>query len=169
MNKITIKSIKAALENFHEPVCRIIVISAPSDRKYERELVSLLRSSNILCWEDEDMLPGQTVDLAREKAYQEADFILILISNAANSYEGDYQAKIKEALRAKKEKMDGAIKEIAVCIEPCELPSSLRGSQPLEIFRENGSERLIMAWETEFTRRKRFKVQAIRKLDSIWS
>ena len=135
------------------PNLRVAILAHEIDRTEARKLVQLFRKNAILCWTEDELLPGQDWRLETERAYREADFILVLISKKSVHLESVYQKHIKTALEAGSEKPESGIKTIPVRLDECNIPFVLREIYSVNWWEKNASLRLILAWAKEWQRR----------------
>src|SRR5688572_16546418 len=123
---------------------KVFLCHAHEDKQAVREIYKRLVAKRVDAWLDEEkLLPGQDWDAEIMKALQESDAIIICLSKTSVSREGYVQREIKEALDKAKEKPSGTIFVIPAKLDDCEVPSYLKNWHWVELFSENGYERLI--------------------------
>ncbi len=83
------------------------------------------------------------------KAIRNSSVVIVCLSKNSITKEGYIQKEIKIALDAADEKPEGTIYIIPVRLEECEVPQRLKGMQWVDLFEENGYDKLI----TSFRRR----------------
>lgn len=142
-----------ALRGYNFPKLRIAVLAHECDLDIAEKLVSLFRRSDILCWTEEQLLPGQDWVLETARAYREADFILVMLSARSTELEGIYQKNIRTAREAGSVKPDSGIKTIPVHLDECETPFILRDLYRVDLWEKSAMIRLVLAWATEWQRR----------------
>ncbi len=148
---------------------RIAVVAGKSDLSVSDDLVKLFRANGILCWTEKDLLPGSDRNLAIKKAYEEADFILILLSRASVSKQGEFQRQIRVAIDANGVMPESGIKVIPICLETCDLPWDLEKLYYVDASQPNAMKRLVLAWANEWHRRNQAKDWPKIKYQSYWS
>lgn len=111
-----------------------------------RELYSVLTQEGFDVWFDEESLvPGQVRQLAIETALRNSDAIIICLSQIAVEREGFIQKEFKFALDKALEIPEDRIFLIPLRLEECNIPNRLAHLQWVDIFNENGYERLVRA------------------------
>jgi tetratricopeptide (TPR) repeat protein len=123
----------------------------------ERVYDSLIAAGYAPWMDARDILPGEKWGTAIKTALRESDFFLVFLSSDSVDKRGFLQKEIKEALDIWKEKLEEDIYLIPVRLEPCNSPASLSEFQWVDLFKEDGWERLIKALTAEIGRRKRSK------------
>lgn len=123
---------------------RVFLCHASWDKPYVRDLYKRLVREGIDAWLDQEkLLPGQNWRVEIPKAVQEADVVVICLSNKSITKEGYIQKEIKFALDSAEEKPDGTIFLIPARIEDCPVPEKLSHWQWVDLFEENGYSRLL--------------------------
>ena len=151
---MVVASVQHALSGRDFPNLRVAVLAHHCDQPVAIELIELFQRSGILCWTEEQLLPGQDWELEIHKAYRKADFILILLSEASVQSTGMFQKQIKMALDAGSFMPEGGIKTIPIRLDECEVPFILRDLICLDLWRSDAMIRLVLAWAKEWQRRK---------------
>jgi len=127
-------------------MAQIFLCYARLDQQQVEGLYNRLSDSGFKPWMDKkDILPGEKWELAIQKAIRSSDFFLACLSANSVNRRGVIQKEIKEALDIWKEKLDSDIYLIPVRLEDCEVPESLRCFQWVNLFEEDGWERLVKA------------------------
>ncbi|GMV34476.1 MAG: toll/interleukin-1 receptor domain-containing protein [Chloroflexi bacterium CFX1] len=138
---------------------KIFLSYASEDRGKASELHSHLLSLGAAPWLDvENLLPGQDWKMEIAKALDEADLVLLCLSNHSISREGYVQKEMRLALDRALEIPPGEIFLIPARFEPVELPYSLRDYQAVDLFAEDGMKRLVMSLNL---RAKRIKARPL--------
>ncbi|GJQ53356.1 MAG: hypothetical protein HKUEN02_22030 [Anaerolineaceae bacterium] len=116
---------------------RVFLCHASQDKLVARELYQRLFSEGwIDPWLDEEkLLPGQDWDMEIEKAVEDADAIIVCLSNKSVTKEGYIQRELKFALDIALEKPEGTIFIIPLRFDDCVPPRRLRAWQYVEIGR----------------------------------
>jgi ActR/RegA family two-component response regulator len=109
---------------------KVFLNHATEDKLLVRKLYAELKKHSwIDPWIDEDrLLPGQNLELEIDKAMEEADAVLVCISNISVKKIGYVQAEIRKAEEQQKRRPQGVIYMIPVLLEPCmdQVPPNLR-------------------------------------------
>lgn len=123
---------------------KVFLCHASGDKPAVRDLYKRLIAEGVDAWLDEEkLLPGQDWNDEILRALQESDAIIICLSKTSVSKEGYVQREIKEALEKAKEKPSGTIFVIPSKLDDCEIPNYLKQWQWVDLFAENGHERLM--------------------------
>ena len=102
-------------------------------------------------WLDEiNILPGQNWNLEIQKAIDNTDFALIFLSKKSVEKRGYLNKEIKWALEKQDEQLEGNIFLIPVRQEDCDLPYSLKKFQAVDLFKNDGMDRLVKALQYQF-------------------
>jgi hypothetical protein len=115
---------------------RVFLCHASQDKPIVRELYQrLLAEDWIDPWLDEEkLLPGQDWDLEIEKAVENADAVIVCLSNKSMKKEGYIQREFRFVLDLALEKPEGTIFIIPLFLEDCQLPRQLRSWQYVSYF-----------------------------------
>lgn len=130
---------------------RVFLCHASQDKLVARELYQRLFSEGwIDPWLDEEkLLPGQDWDMEIEKAVEDADAIIVCLSNKSVTKEGYIQRELKFALDIALEKPEGTIFIIPLRLDDCVPPRRLRAWQYVDYYplarRELAYSRLLKA------------------------
>jgi len=131
-------------ENENENKSLIFLCHAKEDIQFVRSLYHRLKQENLSPWLDEiDILPGQNWDIEIQRAIKNTDFALICLSSISVQKKGYLNKEIKWALDRQSEMPEGNIFVIPVKIEPCTLEHRLSGIHSVDLFEENGFQKLI--------------------------
>jgi hypothetical protein len=123
---------------------KIFLCHSSADKPQVRQLHDLLLKNGAAPWLDaEQLLPGQDWNLEINKALDDSDVILVCLSKSSVDKEGYVQREVRIALDRALEMPEGRIFLIPVRLEECELPSRLKTYQYVDLFVENGIEKLI--------------------------
>ncbi len=110
-----------------------------------RELYLRLKKDGVDAWLDkEKLLPGQDWELEIRKAVREADVVVVCLSKQFNQA-GFRQKEVRLALDTAMEKPEGEIFIIPARLEECDTLESLRKWHWVDLFEEDGYERLVRA------------------------
>lgn len=101
-----------------------------------REIYTRLKAEGwIDPWLDEEkILPGQDWDMEIEKAVEETDAAIVVISHHSITKEGYLQRELKAVIRKAEEKPDGTIFLIPLRLENCDVPRRLSQWQYVDNF-----------------------------------
>jgi len=123
---------------------RVFLCHASQDKPIVRELYQRLSKKDwVDPWLDEEkLLPGQNWDMEIEKAVEEADIVIVCLSNNSTTKEGYIQKEIKKVLDVADEKPEGSIFIIPLRIDNCEVPRRLKMWHWLDYSKENAYEKL---------------------------
>jgi hypothetical protein len=126
---------------------KVFLSHAHSDADAMRALYERLTADGVDAWLDkEKLLPGQDWELEICKAVREADVVLVCLSRQFNRA-GYRQKEVRWALDAAMEKPEGEIFIIPARLEECDNLESLKKWQWVDLFEDNGYERLVQALE----------------------
>ncbi|HNE68716.1 MAG TPA: toll/interleukin-1 receptor domain-containing protein, partial [Anaerolineales bacterium] len=124
---------------------KVFLCHSHSDRTAVRALYSRLVLDGVDAWLDkEKLLPGQEWELEIRRAVRESDVVVICLSNQFNQA-GFRQKEVRLALDTAMEKPEGEIFIIPARLEECESLASLSKWQWVDLFEENGYEKLLRA------------------------
>jgi hypothetical protein len=131
---------------------KVFLCHAHADRETVRALYSRLIKDGVDAWLDkEKLLPGQDWELEIRQAVREADVVVVCLSRQFNQ-EGFRQKEVRLALDSAMEKPDGEIFIIPARLEECDTLESLRKWHLVDLFEEDGYERLTRALQTRADR-----------------
>jgi hypothetical protein len=125
---------------------RVFLCHSSGDKAPVRALNKQLLQEGIDPWLDEEKLVGgEDWDLEIRKAVRSSHIVLACLSQASITKRGFVQKEIKFALDVADEQPEGDIFLIPVKLEECELPKRLRRWHCINLFDEQGYERLMKA------------------------
>jgi hypothetical protein len=151
---------KLALEDIVYPL-RIFLCHASSDKPAVRELCGSLRGEGYNPWLDEQrLLPGQDWNLEIANAVRDAHVVLVCLSRTAINKVGYVQKEIKYALDVADQQPEGTIFIIPGKLEECDVPDRLRRWQWVNLFEQDGFDRLMGALHS--------RVRTIIAVESDW-
>ena len=123
---------------------KVFLCHASGDKPPVRDLYKRLTAEGVDAWLDkEKLLPGQDWRLEIPRAVQEADVVVVCLSNKSVTKEGYVQKEIKFALDSAEEKPEGAIFLIPARLEDCVVPERLSRWQWVDLYEENGFIQLL--------------------------
>lgn len=125
---------------------RVFLCHASADKPAVRELYRRLEDDGVDAWLDtQDLLPGQNWRVEIPNAVRDSDVVLICLSENSVNKEGYVQKEITFALDKAMEMPEGRIFLIPTRLEDCQVPERLSTYQWVDLFSENGYERLMLA------------------------
>lgn len=129
---------------------RVFLCHSSNDKAAVRELYQKLRAEAwIEPWLDEEELyPGQDWNMEIEKAVENADVILVCLSQSSITKEGYVQREIRIALDYADYKPEGTLFVIPIRLEECKPPRRLARWQYADYFEgqhERGLQRLLVS------------------------
>lgn len=123
---------------------KIFLCHSSGDKTEVKYLYNLLIQHGTDPWLDsEKILPGQEWNYEILKALDTSDIILLCLSKKSIDKEGYVQKEIRLALDRALEMPDGRIFLIPVRLEECELPYKIRTYQWVDLFTQDGMEKLM--------------------------
>ena len=126
---------------------KVFLCHAHSDRDKVRVLYSRLKREGVDAWLDkEKLLPGSDWELEIRKAVREADVVVVCLSKQFNQA-GFRQKEVRIALDTAMEQPEGEIFIIPARLEECENLESLSRWHWVDLFEEDGYEKLVSAIE----------------------
>jgi hypothetical protein len=136
--------LKVQLNSISDQPLKVFLCHGSEDKPSARQLYRQLLASGVEPWLDEEnLLPGQDWRYEIAKAVRESNIVIICLSRTSVSKIGFVQKEIKNALDIAEEKPEGSIFLIPARLEECSIPTRLSGMQWVDLFQENGFERLL--------------------------
>lgn len=133
---------------------KIFISYAREDREKVEALYEQLQSAGFEPWMDiRSILSGEKWETVIQQAIQEADFIVVCLSNNSINKRGYLQKEIHVALNYAERMLEGDIFLIPVRLDKCPIPSSLSGLQFVDLFREGESNKLLRALQVGIEQR----------------
>src|SRR5688572_27921804 len=124
---------------------KVFLCHAHADLDRVRVLYPRLKREGVDAWLDkEKLLPGSNWELEIRKAVREADVVVVCLSKQFNQA-GFRQKEVRLAIDTAKEKPEGEIFIIPARLEECDNLESLSQWQWVDLFEENGYDKLIRA------------------------
>src|SRR5512138_3699946 len=124
---------------------KVFLCHAHADREAVRTLYTRLKSEGVDAWLDkEKLLPGQDWEYEIRKAVREVDVVVVCLSKQFNQA-GFRQKEVRLALDTAMEQLEGEIFIIPARLEECDTLESLRKWHWVDLFEEDGYERLMRA------------------------
>lgn len=123
---------------------QVFLCHASGDKQKIRELYRRLCNDGFNPWFDEEnLLPGHDWQIEIPKAVRNSDVVIVCLSKGSVTKEGYVQKEIKQALDVADEKPEGTIFLIPLKLEECDVPSRLSRWQWVNLFDDNGYQRLM--------------------------
>lgn len=133
---------------------RLFLSYAREDRAEAEHLYRKLQKAGLNPWMDtKDILPGEQWQVSIQNAIRSSDFFLACLSRRSVGKRGWIQKEIKRALDTWEEMLDSDIYLIPVRLEDCDVPDRLRGFQWVDLYADDGLDRLLAAIQSGMTRR----------------
>ena len=124
---------------------KVFLSHAHSDADAVRALYDRLIADGVDAWLDkEKLLPGQDWELEIRNAVREADVVIVCLSKQFNQA-GFRQKEVRWALDAAMEQPEGEIFIIPARLEECESPESLRNLHWVDLFEDDGYQKMTGA------------------------
>ncbi len=124
---------------------KVFLCHAHADRDPVRALYTRLTKDGVDAWLDkEKLLPGQDWELEIKKAVREADVVVVCLSKQFNQA-GFRQKEVRLALDTAMEQPEGEIFIIPARLEECENLESLRKWHWVNLFEDDGYNRMLLA------------------------
>ena len=138
----------------HNTQPQIFISYAREDAEAAGQLYHFLSDAGYKPWMDTmDILPGERWLDSIQDAIERSDFFLACLSENSVDKRGILQKEIKSALDAREGMLEGDIYLIPVRLELCDVPNRLSEFQWVDLFEEDGWERLSKAIEKGIERR----------------
>ncbi|MEP7134573.1 MAG: SUMF1/EgtB/PvdO family nonheme iron enzyme [Chloroflexota bacterium] len=126
---------------------KVFLCHSKDDKPKVRELYRRLVADGFDPWLDEEkLMPGQEWDLEIRKAVRESDVVVVCLSNGSTTKAGYVQKEIRFALDVADEQPEGAIFIIPARLENCQVPNRLSKWQWVNLFNEEGYEKLKISF-----------------------
>lgn len=127
----------------------VFLCHASEDKESARVLYTRLLQDGFDPWLDEaNLLPGQEWGPEIARAVRETDVVVVCLSSRSIDKKGYVQREIRLALDAADDRPVGSIFVIPSRIEDCRVPERLSRWQRVDLFAENGYERLLRALDS---------------------
>lgn len=131
---------------------RVFLCHSSNDKPAVRELYEQLILEGWLdVWLDEmKLLPGQEWDIEIEEAVENADAVIVFLSNNSITKRGYVQKELNSVLNIAEYNPEGEIFIVPILLEPCEIPRRLKRYQYQEYFNDvpRAFSRLLSSLET---------------------
>lgn len=132
------------MPNEHRSI-KVFLCHAHSDASVVRDLYHRLNRDGVDAWLDKvELSPGQDWEYEIRKAVRESDVVVVCLSKQFNQA-GFRQKEVRLALDTAMEKPEGEIFIIPARLEECDTLESLRKWHWVDLFEEDGYDRLLVA------------------------
>lgn len=139
-------NLQTRLEQETATTLRVFLCHSSTDKPIVRDLYRRLKSEGLRPWlDEEDLLAGQAWEQEIPKAIRNSDIVIVCLSCRAVTKTGYVQKEIKFGLDIADEQPDGAIFLVPVRLEKCEIPERLRRWHCVNLFEEEGYDKLLRA------------------------
>lgn len=151
---------------------KVFLSYASQDKSLVRELSRRLVGEGwIDTWQDEkNLLPGQDWRVKIEEAVEEADVVIIILSQHSVSKEGHVQKELRYAREIALEKPEDSIFLIPLRLDECEVPRGLRFYQWVDYFGErknDGYDSLIESMQLRYEQKLKQEEEASVRQEKI--
>lgn len=137
---------------------QVFLCHSSEDKPRVRQLYQQLIKDGISPWlDEEDLLPGYDWQLEIPKAVQNSDVVLVCLSKDSVTKTGYVQKEIKQALDVADEQPEGSIFIIPLKLEECDVPKRLSRWQWVNLYSENGYQRLLRSLNIRADEKKRLQ------------
>lgn len=125
---------------------KVFLCHASNDKSTVENYYNILVKDGIDAWLDKkNLIPGQDWQIEIPKVVRASDVVVVFLSSLSVNKEGFIQKEIKIALDTADEKPEGTIFIIPARLENCQVPERLAKFQWVDLFEEDGYERLFKA------------------------
>jgi hypothetical protein len=140
----TFKTIRIKQSASEIQTLRVFLCHSSGDKPKVRELYRQLSKDGVNPWLDEEnLLPGQDWQIEISKAVRNSDVVIVCLSKGSVTKAGYIQKEIKQVLDVADEQPEGTIFVIPLKLEECDVPERLKRWQWVNLFDDNGYQRLI--------------------------
>jgi predicted Zn finger-like uncharacterized protein len=134
---------------------QVFLCHSSGDKETVRKWYLELHKEGFHPWLDvENLLPGQRWEIEIPKAVKESNVVLVCLSKSSITKKGYVQKEIKFALDRAEEMPEGAIYIIPAKLEECNLPERLSHWQCVNLYEENGYQKLLKTLHLELSNSK---------------
>jgi hypothetical protein len=128
----------------HSAESRVFLSYSWRDADSVRELHERLAADKVNCWVDKvDLVPGEAWESGIEEAIQNCNHFVALLSSNSVGGDGYVGVELQRALDVFDNKPRGHLYIIPVRLEECRIPTRLSRLHWVDLFAENGYERLL--------------------------
>ncbi len=125
---------------------RAFLCHASDDKSEIEKLYNKLCEDHIDPWLDKKaLIPGQDWKLEITRAVRNSDVVIVCLSHRSINKIGFVQREVKFALDVAEEQPEGSIFIIPAKLEECDIPQRLQQWQWVNLYEQDGYERLLLA------------------------
>lgn len=147
---------------------QIFLSYAREDEAKVKALYRKLTKAGFSTWMDtQNILPGQRWQYEIKGALRRSELVLVCLSFVSVEKRGFLQKEIKEALEHLQEKLESDIYLIPVRLDNCQVPESLSNVQWVDLFAEDGWDRLMRAIATSLRQAQDSKKKVVRPSQAV--
>jgi len=123
---------------------KIFISYAREDREIAESIYDKLRDAGFAPWMDiKDIRAGEMWERIISRAIEQADFILVCLSNHSVNKKGDIQREIKMALNYAERMLPGDIYLIPIRLDECSVPEPLNHLHTVDLYKPGEWEKLL--------------------------
>ena len=150
--------VNALEENGYNIFINIFLCHAQEDKADIEYIYQNLSAVGFKPWMDNmDLLPGQKWDIIIRESIRNSDFFIVCLTQNSCDKSGYLLKEIRLALDILQEKQDHEIFIIPVKLEECQIPQQLAEYQWMELYQQEGWERLFFALDESIKQKERRK------------
>lgn len=128
---------------------QVFLCHSSSDKPAVERYYDLLTADGFNAWLDKkNLIPGQDWKFEIPKVVRKSDVVIVFLSSQSVTREGFVQKEIRIALDTADEKPEGTIFIIPARLENCEVPERISKFHWVDLFENDGYERLVKALQT---------------------
>jgi hypothetical protein len=129
---------------------QIFLCYATEDERQVTQVHRRLKKMGFKPWLDKnDLLPGQEWRTEIPKVIKTSDFMLMFLSQISVGKRGYEQRQFKLALEVLHETREGGVPAILTLLDHCQVPEAFRDLQWVNLFEEDGFEKLVKSIQTQ--------------------
>lgn len=141
-----LNKVKQTLSSSDKPL-KVFLWHSSVDKPAVRWLYYWLTSIGIEPWLDEEkLLPGQDSEYESAREVCASDVVIVCLSHKSINDNNFVQNKLNYVVDLADEKPEGKIFLVPARLDECVIPEQLRGTQGVDLFKEEGFERLIKSF-----------------------
>ncbi len=141
--------------DFENHSAKVFICYSSLDYEEANRLYDKLVNVNLDPWMDKrNIIPGENWKEAISQSLRSSDFILLLLSSTSVEKRGFFRKEIRWAIDYRDEMLPQDIYLIPVRLDECDLPEEISGHQWVNLYEDDGLERLITALKIGSKRRQ---------------
>jgi|GEM_PF-5600091 len=131
---------------------QIFLSYAREDLDRVKKVYSALTEAGLDAWLDvERLLPGQNWEQEINTALKQSELVIVFLSYVSVAKRGFLQRELKESLKLQAEKLETDIYVVPVRLDDCKVPESLSRLHWVDLFTNEGWDRLLAAIEVSLS------------------